>query len=398
MRLAHRLSVLVPLTLAGLTTAPELLAQQIAAGPSVDVHGFVSQGFIWTTENNYLGPSERGSFELTEAALNFTHSPLDELRIGVQLFVHDLGPFGNYQPQFDWYYLDYRFFDWLGVRAGRTKIPFGLYNELSDVDAARVPVLLPQSVYPVSNREWLLAQTGVELYGDVALGAAGSLSYRVYGGTIYLDPTNVSSAVLGFTVPYVIGARLMWQTPVDGLVLGGSVQTLRPEVEFVPNAEQIAAYTASMLLPPDFAGTVTARIPVKLAMASVEYQQGELLLASEYLRQYLDLESSLVQPTQHYVADGLYALAAYRLTSWLWPSFYYAVVRSDPPPQEGSVTYHHDVALTLRHDINAHWLLKLEGHYMHGRQGLSSDLNGGTPVAELEDDWGVLLLKTTAYF
>lgn len=390
------------LALAGQAAAGDLRAQPepapLPTGPAVDVHGFVSQGFIKTTENNYLGPSERGSFELTEAALNFTHSPLDELRIGVQLFVHDLGPFGNYQPQFDWYYLDYRFFDWLGVRAGRTKIPFGLYNELNDIDAARVPVLLPQSVYPVSSREWLLAQTGAELYGDVALGGVGTLSYRLYGGTIYLDPTNVSASVLGFTVPYVIGARVMWQTPLDGLVVGGSVQTLRPEIEVVPSADDIAMYMEQMVLPADFAGTLTGRIPVKLAVASLEYERGDLLLAAEYLRTYLDLESSLAQPTQHFVSDSLYALGAYRLTWWLWPSFYYALVREDPPALVGPVQYHHDVALTLRHDINAHWLLKLEGHYMHGTRGLSPELNGGTRVDQLENDWGVFLLKTTAYF
>ena len=66
-------------------------------------------------------------------------------------FTHDLGPLGNYRTRFDWFYLDYRFWDWLGVGAGRTKVPFGLYNESSDVDAARVPVLLPQSVYPASK-------------------------------------------------------------------------------------------------------------------------------------------------------------------------------------------------------------------------------------------------------
>ena len=55
---------------------------------------------------------------------------------------------------------DYRFKDWLGIRAGRVKIPFGLYNDSSDVDSARVPILLPQSLYPTLNRDFLLAQTG----------------------------------------------------------------------------------------------------------------------------------------------------------------------------------------------------------------------------------------------
>ena len=46
----------------------------------LQVHGFVSQGFIKSTGNNYLADSKRGSFELTEAALNFTDSLTDRLR------------------------------------------------------------------------------------------------------------------------------------------------------------------------------------------------------------------------------------------------------------------------------------------------------------------------------
>jgi hypothetical protein len=134
------------------------------------------------------------------------------MAVGMQLFTHDLGPLGNYRTRFDWFYLDYRFWDFLGVRAGRTKLPFGLYNESSDVDAARVPVLLPQSVYPVSNRDFLLALTGGEAYGIVPLGSAGGLEYRLYGGAIFYDTADATSTLSNVRGPYIYGARLMWQT------------------------------------------------------------------------------------------------------------------------------------------------------------------------------------------
>src|SRR5205814_4299335 len=55
--------------------------------PDVEVHGFVSQGAIKSIRNNYLVPqSERGSFDVTEAAINFTKTVTDRLRLGVQLF------------------------------------------------------------------------------------------------------------------------------------------------------------------------------------------------------------------------------------------------------------------------------------------------------------------------
>src|SRR5580704_7460413 len=155
---------------------------------SVEVHAFVSQGFIFSVNNNYLADSTtHGSFEFSEIGLNFTKSVTDKLRVGMQLFAQYLGPTGNYTPQFDWFYLDYRVKDWLGFRAGRVKIPFGLYNEINDVDSARVPILLPQSIYPVESDNFLLAQTGGEVYGYSKSRVLGGLEYRAYGGTILVD-------------------------------------------------------------------------------------------------------------------------------------------------------------------------------------------------------------------
>jgi hypothetical protein len=247
------------------SAAPARAEEDAFVEPPVEIHGFVSQGFFKTTANNYLGESERGSVDFTEVGLNFTKQLGENLRAGVQVFARDIGPLGNYAPQFDWYYLDYRFFDWLGVRAGRTKLPFGLYNETSDIDAARVPVLLPQSLYSIQSRDYLLAQTGAELYGLVPLGGAGDLEYRLYGGTIFLNVTDVSSEERSrYQVPYLIGGRLMWQAPLEGLSLGGSAQALRLDLDFRPTPEELERYTERGLIPPDFDGRAWLEVPVTL--------------------------------------------------------------------------------------------------------------------------------------
>src|ERR1700722_14659394 len=98
----------------------------------IEIHGFLSQGFINTTSNNYLTNSALGSFDFTEAGLNFTKQLEDNLRVGFQLFAQRLGPTGDFTPTLDWFYLDYRWSDLLGIRFGRVKIPFGLYNDIVD--------------------------------------------------------------------------------------------------------------------------------------------------------------------------------------------------------------------------------------------------------------------------
>lgn len=374
---------------------------------SLQIHGFVSQGYIKSTRNNYLGPSARsqGSFDFTEVGINFTQPLGDKLRIGLQLFAHDLGPLGNYAPQLDWYYVDYRFFDWLGVRFGKTKLPWGLYNEANDVDAGRVPILLPQSLYPVANRESLFAQTGGEAYGDVPLGAAGKLEYRLYGGTIFVNTADASEALKGFEVPYEGGGRLMWRPPVDGLQLGASGQFVRFDFDYAPTAEQRMQYEAAGVLPADFGGIISARLDAALWVASVEYQRERLLLAAEYGRTHARYVTGLAAPAARIVNEGGYAMASYQVTSWFTPGLYYSAFFPDihdaaqpGMPLRGRASYQHDVAATLRYDLTPNWLVKLEGHYMHGTAGLTSALNGGQPLGSLAKDWGVLLIKTTGYF
>jgi hypothetical protein len=388
----------------GLTAA---LAQAQEEPSDLQIHGFVSQGYIKTTKNNYLGPSARpqGSFDFTEVGINFTKPVTDKLRVGLQLFAHDLGPLGNYAPQADWYYVDYRFFDWLGFRAGKTKLPWGLYNETNDVDAGRVQVLLPQSVYPVTNREYLFAQTGGELYGDVPLGGAGSLEYRVYGGTIFLNLADTSAQLRNFEVAYDAGGRLMWQTPLEGLQLGSSLQALRFDFDFTPTPEQLMAYDMAGQLPANFDGTVKAKIPYKVWVASLEYLHEHLSLAAEYTRAYAKYETNLVLPQNRAIKEGGYVMGSYQLTRWLTPGLYYSVLFPNiktPLPAGREIHsrsyYQHDVALSFRCDLTPNWLVKLEGHYMHGTGGLTTALNESRPLDSLAKNWGVLMVKTTGYF
>jgi predicted porin len=174
---------------------------------------------------------------------------------------------------------------------------------------------------------------------------------------------------------------------------------LRLDAEITPNAATLAAWQAAGDLPPGFGGTITLEAPVRLWVASAEYAYQGLLAAAEYSRWNVRLKSS--EPTlvseSKTVSEGMYAMLSYQVTDWFTPGVYYAALFPDVKERHGRDAYRHDVAATLRYDLNAHWLLKLEGHYMHGTAGLSPTLNGAPPSG-LPTDWGVFLAKTTAYF
>jgi len=380
------------LLLAAVLSAPPAAAAELNLSeslPQLQLHGFISQGALLTTANDYLAHSSRGSFEFSEAGLNFTMPVSDRLTLGLQLFARKLGPIGDYKATFDWYYLDYHFRDWLGVRAGRVKLPFGLYNDVSDIDSARTAVLLPQSIYPAQNRDFLLAQTGVEVYGYQRLGSVGALDYRLYAGTIFIDlkpqPGN-PIVVRDLDVPFVVGGRVLWEPPIDGLRLGGSLQMLRLDTN---------------LLAPPVAGPIQYRIPATLLVASAEYVVRELLFAVEYSRWLVKAESSrpdVVPNNPTTTSERAYALATYRVYSWLQTGAYYSLFFPNVDRRTGRENMQHDVALTFRFDVNPFWLVKIEGHYLHGTAALDPTLNDNQPLSALRPDWALFTVKTTAFF
>ena len=387
---ASRRFLLAVATIVALVQGPAAAAELSLPGQllQLQIHGFISQGFLLTSANNYLAESSRGSFEFSEVGLNFTLPATDRLTLGIQLFARDLGPIGDYRATLDWYYLDYRWRDWLGLRAGRVKLPFGLYNDISDIDSARTAVLLPQSIYPVQNRDFLLAQTGVEIYGYKGLGSVGGLDYRLYLGTIFLDVKPQPGSpftVVDLNVPFVAGGRVLWGTPIDGLRLGGSLQFLRLDTDLLASSTP---------------GPVAVKIPALLWVASAEYAVGDFLLAAEYSRWRVKTESSnpAAFPESSTTSERAYALGSYRLSSWLQTGAYYSLLFPNVDRRTGRDAVQHDVALTVRFDINPYWLIKVEGHYMHGTAALSSSLNGNSPLSTLTPNWGLFTVKTTALF
>ena len=192
---------------------------------------------VRATANDYLGKSSRGSLELFEAGLAVSKEVTDRLRVGTQLFSRDVGTLGNYRVNIDWAFIDYRHRPWLGLRAGHIKLPFGLYNEYADIDSGRLPVLMPQSIYPINSRDLLLAHTGFAGYGSLDLGRGGALDYQLFLGVFFIAPATASTVVASdVDSKYVTGGQVFWQAPIDGLRLG--LSALRASIEYTVTLDQ----------------------------------------------------------------------------------------------------------------------------------------------------------------
>ncbi len=96
--------------------------------------------------------------------------------------------------------------------------------------------------------------------------------------------------------------------------------------------------------------------------------------------------------------ERAYVMASYHVNPWFTPGVYYSLLYLNAEHRVGRSNEQHDIAGTLRFDINSFWIVKLEGHFMSGTAGLDPLLNQNRPLNTLAPYWGAFFIKTTGYF
>lgn len=244
---------------------------------NIQIHGYATQGFLYTTQNNiFTTSSSDGSPAWTEAVMNVGAQPEPKLRIAVQARYFLLGNLGN-AISLDWASADYKANDRFGVRFGKVKTPDGLLNEMQDIDPSSLWALLPQGVYPITSRNSQLAHYGGVVYGTLALGKQfGKLEYRGYGGERVLsndDGYFMKARENGITHAeglhrVIFGAALHWKTPLSGLMLG---------ISDTKNESSLAPITGTNT------GMETFK-PYNQPSFFARYEKDKIMVAGEYVR------------------------------------------------------------------------------------------------------------------
>ncbi len=389
---------------------------------TVSVHGFVSQGFVYTDDNNWLTMNtSQGSAAFTDFGLNLSSQLTDKLRVGAQGYDRNLGQLGEYHPSLDWAMADYRFKSWFGVRGGKVKTALGLFTDTQDLDFLRVFALLPQSVYPTDLRDATIAHLGGDLYGNVSLKHhLGDLSYTAYAGhrsdSLHGGYAYVAAQYMVHYSRYgglQYGGDLRWNTPVKGLLLGAS----RMNEDLTGQAEAQNVIGAGPAWYPETDRT-TADWTNQFYGT---YTTGKLRIDSEY-RRFVNnaVYSVLIDPVVETLAAtnltdvrGWYVSGSYRVVKHLALGSYYSrysvtSVSGGPaaflfPSQtDTSLPANHiyDKVITARVDLNKYWNVKLEGHFMNG-YGVSTYPDGFYPQVNpqgFQPNTDALVIKTSVNF
>jgi hypothetical protein len=335
---------------------------------NIQIHGYATQGFLYSTQNNvFTTHSSNGSPAWSEAVMNVSAQPIPKLRIGVQARYFLLGNFGD-SITLDWAAADYKVNEKFGVRFGKVKIPTNLFNETQDIDPSYMWALLPQSVYTLPDRDSQLSQYGGVVYGTLKLGEnLGKMEYRGWGGyQVYSsgDGYWIALREAGMSLPNGlsgtdIGAALHWKTPLHGLMIGGS-DMRKP------------AWSAPLTFAPAPGELLKGSMDVKgfneWAIFGI-YEKNKVMIAGEYNKLAPEIMLSFPNLPIPFPVDKRqwYGMASYKVTGKLTAGIYNSQqINHALPLSTGPSRSSKDWVVSGRYDFNQYIYAKAEEHFING--------------------------------
>jgi hypothetical protein len=217
-------------------------APAVAQFDRVAIHGYGGWAAGYSDANPYLAGSGDGepNWQNLEVVLLVEAQPVDRLRIvfAPEFEVEE----DEEESKIELLYAEWRMTDAVRFQAGRGRLAFGLYADIYDVGTLRPFYYLPQSIY---GHTGFVAEfyDGLGLVGRSQKGD-WSLQWNAYVGGATLDIDEPFEEVLEpegggevdeelegaeAELELVAGARLLLETPVEGLTVGFSALAGQPE-------------------------------------------------------------------------------------------------------------------------------------------------------------------------
>ena len=377
----------------------------------LQIHGFVSQAYITTSDNDVFGNSDKGgSFGLTESGLNASVRPLPRLLLSAQVLSRRAGEGNTGMPRLDFGFLDYRIYsheaNQFGIRVGRLKNPFGFYNDTRDVPFTRPSIMLPQSIYFDRVRNISLSGDSVQLYGETAVSSLGTVSTQFGVFLPIVSDKDTELALIGALQPghlqrdvsYI--GRGIFETNDKRLRLG--VSGIWLNTSYDPN---------NRLNDPIGAGALQFS-PVYF---SAQYNAERWTLTSEYAIRHFKYNNDFnVRPLNglDFFGESYYFQGEYRFTPKWVGLLRYDALFTDRSDRDGSrwaalnpaarnglehSRFAKDITVGLRWNATPQFMLRAEYHYVNGT-GWLSRLDNPTTEGPLSQHWDLYAIQASYRF
>lgn len=386
---------------ATLSSTAEWFRSMHASG-DLQIHGFASQAFITTSDNNVFGNSDDdGSFGFTEIGLNALVRPLPRLQISAQGLSRRAGKGNSGIPRLDFAFADYRIFskeaNQFGIRAGRLKNPFGFYNDTRDVAFTRPSILLPQSIYFDRTRNLGLSADSVQLYGET--------SHPTFGS---------------FSTQFGIIRPIVHDRDTELAFLGDQRGKLSPEASFIGRGiyessnNRFRLAVSGIWLNTDYEqGAEDKLAPGSIQFSpiyvSAQYNSERWSLTSEYaLRhfKYTNFNGSIFEGLDFF-GESYYLQGVYRFNSKWEALLRYDVLFTDRADRDGKEwaaktgavphsRFAKDLTVGLTWNVTPEFMLRAEYHRVNGTAWLSTLDNPNQ--SETNRHWNLFAIQASFRF
>lgn len=367
---------------------------------SVQVHGFLSQGYFLSSDNNVYGnsSSSHGTHDLTEMGLNVSARPLKNVRVAMQGIYRHAGKVSD-EARIDFALIDFTLIEHedyrFGVRLGRVKNPLGFFNDTRDVAFTRPSVILP-SIYQERARDLFLSSDGGQLYLDVN-SSVGDFSFQFNTGKLKDNPKELEVGIFNSDLPGSLKSNPSYMGKLEFENTAGSTRLAfsyaNVEMEYKPGA--------IFDLP-------NGDVSFELLLFSAQQQLGDLTLTAEYLRTHNSFTGfnpylADFEPT----SESYYLQANYQLNQQLQGIIRYDGSYNDIDDRDGDsyaqltsnpgyTTYTKGYMIGLRWAPKSNWLLQAEWHKINGVSEISFVDNPSNSAAK--QHWNLFALQLSYRF
>jgi hypothetical protein len=340
---------------------------------SLQIHGFASQGYFLTNENNIYGESSkhRGTFGLTETGINVSFRPIHNIRLAAQGTYRHAGEVSK-ETRVDFALLDWTFKDSeslrMGLRLGRIKNPFGFYNETRDVAFTRPSITLP-SIYYERSRNLLLSADGAQIYADKST-SIGDFSFQINLGELSDDLKELEVAIFTTNAPGQLESTPSFISKVGYESNSGATRLAFSftdvDMEYKPGPGDIFD---------------NGDLNFQQFLFSAEQSVGDITLTGEYLRQENIFENlGAFFPYTAPITESYYLQGSYRFSNRFKGYARYDALflnkgdrngKQLPPNIPRSTAFTKDYMVGLQWTPSNQWMVQAEYHRIYGTALLS---------------------------
>lgn len=370
---------------------------------NLHVNGFLSQGYIKTNKNDFFGKSTgAGSFDFRELGLAASLRPFSKLQLSGQLLHRTAGEGNKGGIRIDFGFLDYNIINTpskeFGVRLGRTKNPFGIYNETRDVPFTRPSILLPQSIYFDRTRNLALASDGMQLYGESRTDW-GNITAQFGTAFPQVGDRDTEASIIFWTKqpPGELKSRLSYIGRVIYEQPNGrfnfAISSAQVNVGYSPGTNDQVSSGSFRFTP---------------VILSAQYNAERWSITSEYaLRMFRWKDFGLPQLEQRFTGESIYLQGIYRFFPNWEAVLRYDLLFTDRKDRDGKdfaaktgrlaySRFAKDLTVGLRWNITPSFMLSTEYHRVNGTAWLSTLDN--PDIAGMKKDWNLFAVQASYRF